>query len=81
MPNPLMPPMSRLLDLVNADPRSRAEIAAAAKMSPAQFSQVMTGHRAAPSITTVGRILEAIGKTWKDLDPPKVKSKNKQGDI
>lgn len=70
MPGPLLPPVARLLELVEADGRSRNEIAAAAGMSPAQFSQVMTGHRSAPSIVTVGRILDALGKTWKDLDPP-----------
>lgn len=71
MPGPLTPPVARLLELVEADGRSRAEIAAAARMAPAQLSQVLTGHRADPSITTVGRILAAIGKSWADLDPPK----------
>lgn len=75
MPGPLTPPVARLLELVDADGRSRGSIASAAGMSAAQLSQVLTGHRADPSITTVGRILAAIGKTWGDLDPPKAKPK------
>jgi transcriptional regulator with XRE-family HTH domain len=71
MPGPLTPPVARLLELVEADGRPRGVIAAAAGMSPAQLSQVLTGHRADPSITTVGRILAALGKSWADLDPPK----------
>lgn len=70
MPAPLSPPVARLLLLVEADGRPRHEIAAAAGMGPSQFSQVMTGHRADPSISTVGRILAALGKSWKHLDPP-----------
>lgn len=71
---PLTPPVARLLELVNADSRPRGSIAAAAGMSPAQFSQVLTGHRADPSVTTVGRILAALGKTWADLDPQAIKA-------
>lgn len=69
MPGTLTPPVARLLELVEADGRTRNEIAAAAGMSPAQLSHVLTGHRAAPSITSVGRILAALGKSWKDLEP------------
>lgn len=75
----LTPPVARLLELVNADSRPRGSIATAAGMSPAQFSQVLTGHRADPSITTVARILAALGKTWADLDPPKPKSIRRRG--
>ena len=71
MPGPLRSPVARLLELVEADGRTRNEIAAAARMSPAQLSQVLTGYRADPSITTVGRILMALGKRWGDLDPPR----------
>ena len=66
----LTPPIARLLELVEADGRTRNEIAASTMMSRAQLSQVLTGHRANPSITTVGRILAALGRSWKDLDPP-----------
>ena len=79
MPGPLTPPVARLLALVEADGRTRAAIAAAAGMSPAQFSQVMTGHRADPSVTTVGRILEALGKSWADLDPPRPRPRRRKG--
>ena len=68
MPGPLTPQVARLVGLVNADGRSRGEIAAAAGMAPAQLSQVLTGHRADPSITTICRILAAIGKRLGDLD-------------
>jgi transcriptional regulator with XRE-family HTH domain len=78
MPGPLTPPVARLLELVEADGRTRNEIAAAAGMSPAQLSQVLTGHRADPSITTVGRILAAVGKSWSDLDPPSEKPRGKR---
>lgn len=71
MPNPLTPEVARLLELVNADPRPRGAIAAAAGMSPAQFSQILTGHRGNPTLATVAKILEVLGKSWKDLDPPK----------
>lgn len=70
MPNPLTPLMARLLLLVDADPRARHEVAAAAGMSPAQLSQILTGYRADPSVSTVGRILAALGKRWADLDAP-----------
>lgn len=65
---PTDPTIVRLIQLVEADGRTQAEIATAAGMSPAQFSQIMTGHRAAPSVATVRRILDALGKYWADLD-------------
>lgn len=74
-PAPLLPVIARLLSLVEADGRSRQHIAAAAGMSPAQLSHVLTGHRADPSITTVERILAAIGKSWRHLDPPRAKKR------
>ncbi len=65
------PPITRLVELVEADTRTRGSIAAAAGMNPAHFSQIMTGYRADPAIGTVVRILDALGKRLGDLDPPK----------
>jgi DNA-binding phage protein len=59
---------SRLRGLVEADGHTQSEIAGAAGMSQPQLSQILTGHRADPSITTVGRILAALGRSWADLD-------------
>lgn len=78
MAGPLAPVIARLLELVDADGRTRNEIAAAAGMSPAQLSHVLVGHRAAPSIITVERILDAIGKSWPDLAPPQPQPKRKR---
>jgi hypothetical protein len=38
-------------------------------MSPTQLYQLLTGHRAQdPKIATVGRVLAALSRTWRDLD-------------
>lgn len=76
MPAPLKPHVARLLELVEADGRTRNAIAEAAGMSRAQLSQILTGYRADPSGSVLLRILEALGKDWPDLaDPPRPKSK------
>jgi DNA-binding phage protein len=58
----------RLVALVAADPRPASAIAEAAGMSRQQLGQVLSGHRVAPTVATVGRILEALGRGWRDLD-------------
>lgn len=60
--------LDRLRELVEADPRPLGEIAAAAGISPAHFSQVRSGHRANPSVATVAAILAALSRSWADLD-------------
>lgn len=71
----VMPPASappairaRLRALVARDGRPVAAIAAAAGMSANQLYQVLNGGRANPTVQTVGRILEALGARWADLD-------------
>lgn len=59
---------ARLVALVAADPRPASAIAEAAGMSRQQLGQVLSGHRAAPTVETVGRILTALGRSWRDLD-------------
>lgn len=59
---------ARLRQLVESDIRSISAIAAAAKMSQSQLSNVLTGQRDDPRIATVARILAALGKRWRDLD-------------
>lgn len=62
---------ARLVELVEADPRKLGDVAQAAGMSYPQLYQIVKGIRRAPSVDTVGAILEALGKRWRDLDTPR----------
>jgi transcriptional regulator with XRE-family HTH domain len=59
---------ARLRALCDADGRADLLIARNAGMGKAQFSQLMNGTKATPSITSVARILLALHKSWADLD-------------
>jgi transcriptional regulator with XRE-family HTH domain len=71
MPETLSAPdrlRARLVALVGSDPRPASAIAEAAGMSRQQLGQVLSGHRPNPTVATLGRILEALGRGWRDLD-------------
>lgn len=65
----------RLQALVEADGRRQADLAEAAMLTGATLSRVLGGQRGDPSVSTVGAILRALGRSWGDLDPPKRKGK------
>lgn len=58
----------RLRYLVEQDGRTQTEIAESVGMSQAHLSQILNGIRDKPSADTVGRLLTAMGKRWRDLD-------------
>jgi transcriptional regulator with XRE-family HTH domain len=66
-------PLARLAELVKLDGRTQAAIAEAAGMTPQEIARLISGARANPGIETVRRVLEGLGKSWKDLDPPRRK--------
>lgn len=75
MPRTVKPTLSpeavrvRLRELIAASGRSAASVAESAGMSPPQLWQILSGHRAAdPQIGSVIRVLNALGKRWRDLD-------------
>ncbi len=65
-----MTPAERIRDLIDNDPRSLAELARVAGMSPAHFNQIKSGHRPDMMLSTVARILTALDRNWSDLDEP-----------
>ena len=69
-PPGLDPHVARLAALVAADGRTRGEIAGAAGLRPDHLYQVLTGRRADPNLSTVARILAALGRGFADLDVP-----------
>ncbi len=60
--------LDRLRELIRADPRPDKEIAEAAGMGPAQFSQLKTGRRLRAEIHTIAPILRALGLPFGALD-------------
>jgi transcriptional regulator with XRE-family HTH domain len=62
------PVWRRLRALVERDGRGVGRIAEAAGLSPSFLSQILIGHRPNPTVETVGRILAALGRSWRDLD-------------
>ncbi len=62
--------LDRLRELVEADGRPIAEIAAACDppMGRTNLHGVLSGARRSPSIETIARILAGLGRTWSDLD-------------
>jgi transcriptional regulator with XRE-family HTH domain len=60
--------LDRFRELAEADGRSQGAIAEAAGMSQSQLSQLLSGYRGDPRISTIARVLAALGRTWADLD-------------
>jgi transcriptional regulator with XRE-family HTH domain len=46
----------------------QTDVARRAGMSPQLLGQVLSGRRHNPTITTVYAVLQALGKSWADLD-------------
>lgn len=59
---------ARLRALIAESGRPAASVAESAEMSPSYLSNVLSGVKAKPEITTIARVLAALGKTWRDLD-------------
>ena len=59
---------ARLRALIADAGLSLAEAARRAEMSPSYLSNVLSGQKAKPEITTIARVLGALGKSWRDLD-------------
>jgi DNA-binding phage protein len=59
---------TRLLHLVEADGRSHRSIAHDAGLHQPTLSRVLSGGRTDPSVSTVGALLRALGRSWADLD-------------
>jgi DNA-binding phage protein len=71
--SPVHEKLRHLVDLRKGD-RTDAEVAAAARMSRAYFSHLMSGKITNPRLNTLLAVLDAIGATLCDYDhtvPPK----------
>lgn len=64
------PPHIKLSRLVDRKRKGRqdAEIAEAAGMTPGALSRLLTGRVADPRLSTLKRVLDAIGATLSDFD-------------
>jgi DNA-binding phage protein len=59
---------ARLRALADASGMKDSVIAAAAGMSQSQLWQLLNGTKANPQLSTIGRILAAMGLPWSALD-------------
>lgn len=63
-------PVVRLVELIEADPRTDLAIAEAAGLRRQHLHQIKVGLRRSPSIDTVAAILAALGQPFASLDRP-----------